>query len=70
MKYQTFEQLAAAAKSGEFTGTVIVDNDCVHAFQPDADDGGNEMVFNFNGEGPEGALVELLNGLGVNAERA
>ena len=68
-EYQTLEELCAAAKSGEFTGYVVVDNDCVDAYQPIGDDDA-ENVFNFGGEGPRGALIDILRGMGLNANRA
>lgn len=69
MKYQTLEELAAAAKSGEFTGHVIVDNDCVSARQPIGDDD-SEEVFAFGGEGPAGALIDILASMGIRADYA
>ena len=41
-KYKTLKELAEAAARGEFKGRVIVDNDCVDAYE-DGDDG--EHVF-------------------------
>ena len=68
-KYQTLEELCAAAKSGEFTGHIIVDNDCVGAYQPMGDDD-SECVFDFGGEGPEGALIDILTFMGLDADRS
>lgn len=63
-KYASVEELAAAAKAGEFTGNVIVDNDCVDAYQ----DG--ENVFDFDGEDPGGALIKILEQMGIKADYA
>ena len=41
-KYKTLKKLAETAARGEFKGRVIVDNDCVDAYE-DGDDG--EHVF-------------------------
>lgn len=65
-KYKTLEELAAAARSGEFKGRVIVDNDCVDAYTNEED--GGEHVY--AGDGPEYELVELLTNMGLNADRA
>jgi hypothetical protein len=66
MKYNSLSELIAAAKSGEFTGYIVVDNDCVNAYQPVGDDD-IEEVSDFNGASPERALVALLNEIGLNA---
>lgn len=65
MKYASFPKFLEACHTGEFTGHVIVDNDCVGAYQPTSIDGDTEHVFNFGGEGPEGALIDVLTQLGV-----
>lgn len=63
-KYETIAEFLDAAKSGEFTGRVIIDNDCVSAYQDD------EKVFDFEGDGPDSALFSILKHLGINAEFA
>ena len=65
-KYKTLVELAEAARTGEFKGRVIVDNDCVDAYT-DEESGGERV---FAGDGPEYELVELLSGMGLNANRA
>lgn len=62
MKYKSFAELVAASKSGEFTGHVIIDNDCVNAYQ------GDDLVFDFNDSGAECALFEALTELGLSPE--
>ena len=68
MKYKTLRAFLAAHKSGQFTGYVCVDNDSVIACQP-TEDGDPVEVFDFGGDGPEGALIDLLGTLGIEAER-
>lgn len=63
MKYETTDEFVKAVQAGEFTGRVIVDNDCVNAYQDD------EEVCDFEDSGPEGALIDVLASLGANAER-
>jgi hypothetical protein len=63
MKYETTSDFVKAVQTGAFTGRVIVDNDCVNAFE------GDEEVCDFEGSGPEGALIDVLAALGANAER-
>ncbi len=65
-KYKSLKELAEAAKRGEFQGRVIVDNDCVDAYE--TEERGGECVF--AGDGPEYELVELLTDMGLNADRA
>ena len=62
-KYKTVRAFVNAAQSGEFKGVVIVDNDCVYAYV------GDEEVFDFNDANPEEVLIDVLEALGVNAER-
>jgi hypothetical protein len=51
------------AKSGELDGvTVIVDNDCVDAYR------GLDHICNFDRLPPRGALIALLNSMGLDAE--
>lgn len=63
MKYETTEAFVKAVQAGVFTGRVIVDNDCVNAYE------GDEEVCDFEDAGPEGALVDVLEALGTKAER-
>lgn len=63
MKYQTTDEFVKAVKDGKFSGKVVVDNDCVNAYE------GGEEVFDFEDAGPEGVLIDVLTALGVNAER-
>ena len=62
-KYETTKAFLAAVQAGEFTGQVIVDNDCVDAYQ------GDEKVCNFGDDVPENVLISMLEALGVEAER-
>lgn len=66
--YKTLEELVNAAKSGTFIGTVTVDNDSVYAYLDDDEDA--NQAFDFNGDGPEDALIKALTLLGLKAERA
>ncbi len=70
MKYKTIQEFLEAAKSGELAGvTVTVDNDSIYAYKySDTDDGDDEKVFDFNDAGPQQALVELLQAIGIEAE--
>lgn len=61
---ETTGQFLALARSGSFAGSVIVDNDSVTAYGET-----DEPVFEFHGDGPEGALVGVLNALGIEASR-
>ena len=71
MKYANLAELVEAAKKGEYTDAVIVDNDCVYAYKwPVNDDENEEKVYGFQEMGPEGALIEALKLLGLKAERA
>ena len=63
MKYKTTKLFIEAVQSGKFTGSVVVDNDCVVAYQDDKE------VHKFGGGGPESALIEVLFALGVEAAR-
>lgn len=69
--YSSLAELVNAAKAGEFNGTVTVDNDAVHAY-PDATDENDDpdCAYHFNDNGPEDALIEALNLLGLQATRA
>lgn len=62
--YQSAAEFVKDVQDGKFKGEVIVDNDCVHAYS------GEDMVFDFNDDGPEGALIAVLKALGVNAQDA
>lgn len=69
----TTKEFIAAAQSGTLDKRVrvVVDNDCVDAYiEPETEDGNNENICRFDGEGPEGALVAILQGFGINADRA
>ena len=63
MKYKSIAEFLQSVKAGNFTGEVIVDNDCVYAYV------GDDRVFDFEDHGPEGALVEVLLALGIFAVR-
>lgn len=63
MKYETTKAFVKAVQAGGFAGSVIVDNDCVNAYE------GDEEVCDFEDNGPEGALIDVLSALGVSAER-
>ncbi len=63
-KYQSTGEFVKAALAGKFKGVVIVDNDCVTAHVDE------EEVFNFGDQGPEGALVDVLEAIGAKADFA
>lgn len=63
-KYKSVAEFVKAAHDGKFKGVVIVDNDCVHAYVDE------EMVFDFGDQGPENVLVDVLEAVGANADRA
>lgn len=58
----TTAEFLAAARRGDFTGTVLVDNDNVSARVND------ESVFDFQDQGPAGVLLDVLEALGIEAE--
>jgi hypothetical protein len=70
----TTAQFIEAVKAGTIDTKkvrVVVDNDCVDAYPiPDNEDDDYEALCRFDGEGPEGALIAILQGMGINADRA
>lgn len=67
MKYKTLKEFIAAANAGGFTGSVVIDKDCVTAYE-DNQDGEPEEVFNFGGDTPEAVLFDVMLTLGIRAE--
>ena len=63
MKYKTTKAFITAVQTGKFAGIVIVDNDSVEACQ----DG--DAVCDFERRHPEEVLIDVLEALGVSAER-
>ena len=63
MKYKTTAAFIKAIRSGKFSGNVVVDNDCVNAYD------GDEMVCDFEDAAPECVLIAVLEAFGVKAER-
>jgi hypothetical protein len=47
-----------------FKPKIIVDNDCIEAYYR------GKLVFDFEGEGPQGALVNVLKALGAKVDFA
>jgi hypothetical protein len=67
MLYKSIEEIVQAANSGEFVGTVWVDNDQVYAYIDGNDD--SDEAFNFNEKHPADVLVDTLILLGLKARR-
>jgi hypothetical protein len=74
MDILTSEDFVSAVVDGRLDCRVVIDNDCVHAFQQDIDGKEEEygenwiLIFDFDGKGPQGVLLDLFVALGVKAE--
>ncbi len=64
MKYEDTKSFIEAVQNKSFKGRVIVDNDCVLAY----DNG--EITFDFCGQSPVYALFFVLEALGVDVDYA
>ncbi len=64
MKYKDTKSFLKAIQNKSFKGRVIVDNDCVLAY----DDG--EVLFDCVGKSPSDALFFVLEAIGANVDYA
>lgn len=62
--YESTEEFIEDFSNGNLNGTVIIDNDSVIAYI----DG--EEVFDFRGQGPEGALYDVLTAFNIDIQSA
>jgi len=64
MKYEDTKQFLDAVRNKSFEGRVIVDSDCVLAYES------GELVFDFDDRSPVDALFFVLEALGADVDNA
>ncbi len=64
MKYENTQSFVEAVQNKSFDGRVVIDNDCVYAYDR------GQLVFDFEGRSPDGAFLLVLEALGANVDYA
>ncbi len=64
MKYEYMQSFLEAVQNKSFKGRIIVDNDCVLAYES------GELVFDFEELSPRDALFFVLEALGADVDYA
>ena len=67
-KYTCMDDFLMAANLGKFTGYVVIGSDFVAAYQLPEGCEYEELVYDFDGADPRGALMMILKELRINAE--